>query len=298
MSQSQKKDVTIAGMHFTRRDIAYIAGIIVSALIYSLGMNSFVKSGNLFPGGYAGISRLLALILSEAMGREISFSIIYWVLNAITTLFVWRRIGHKFVLYSVFWFSLTSLFTAVIRIPVITHEILLISIFGGLINGFAIGISLRCNASSGGSDFIAIDIANRLKKSTWNYVFFVNAGVLVIAGMKYGWTSALYSIIFQFVSTQVVNSMHQRYKVCRVQIVTDHPEEISAAIFHHIRHGITKLRCEGEFSHESHWLLLTTINTYQINEVITTIKLTDPKAFVSVNTVERVVGNYYQKPLE
>lgn len=283
---------------FTKKDISRVSAIIVSALIYSVGMNTFVKAGNLFPGGYAGISRLLSLILTDALNIDISFSVIYFILNAITTVFIWKRLGHKFVLYSFLWFTLTSIFTAVIPVSQVTHELLLISIFGGLINGFAMGVALQHNASSGGTDFIAIDLANRLGRPTWNYIMVVNACVLVIAGFKYGWTTCLYSIIFQFVSTQVVNAMHQRYKISRLQIVTDHPDEVSNAIFNDIRHGITKVQCEGQYSHEQHCLLLTTINSYQANDVIKVIKKADPKAFISVNAVEKVVGNYYQKPLE
>lgn len=283
---------------FTRKDFVTVLMIAISAFVYTIGMNVFVNSGNLFPGGYAGIARILSLLSSEFLPFTISFSMIYFTLNIITTWFVWKDIGHKFILYSVLWYSLTSLFTSLMPYFTITEDPLLIAVFGGLFNGFALGIALKNNASSGGTDFIAIDLSIKLNRPTWNYIFVANACVLCFAGMKYGWNQALYSIIFQYVSKEVVNTLHQRYKTSRIQCVTDHPDEITKAVFNTCRHGITRIACEGEYSHAQHSMLIITINTYQLKGVIEAIQQADHKAFLSVSTVDRVVGNYYQKPLE
>lgn len=272
--------------------------VVISAAVYSAGFNMFVHSANLFPGGYAGLSRLLSAVLREFAGIKLSFSIIYFCLNVVTTLAVWRHIGHRFILLSFLFYSLTSLFTGFFPKIVITEDELLMAVFGGLINGFAIGISLRNNASSGGTDFIAIDLSMRYNVPTWNYILAGNAVVLFIAGLLFGWNRALYSIIFQFVSTQIVNTMHQRYKLTRVDVVTNLPDEVCQAVFHSFRHGITKIRCEGGFTDKDHWLLLITVNTYELRSLIAIIRDVDPKAFMTINSVGRIVGNYYQKPLE
>ncbi len=283
---------------FKREDAIYIPSIVLSAFVYALNMNSFVASGNLFPGGYAGFSRLISAALERFASLNISFGVIYFALNILTTLLIWRRIGHKFVIYSVLWFTLTSVFTSAIQVPPITRDELLICVFGGLINGAAVGLALRSNASSGGTDFISIYMSMRYNKPMWNYIMAANAIVLILAGMLFGWERALYSIIFQFVSTQVVNTMHQRYKVTCIHCVTDKPDEVCQAVFHACRHGITKVPCEGGYTGKPHWMLFITINTYQLREVLEIIRGTDEHAFLSVNSVERVIGNYYQKPLE
>lgn len=285
-------------LKFTFKDIQYISAVIVSALLYSFTMNSFISSGNLFPGGFSGLSRLLSLISDTYLHFPLSFSVIYFTLNAAATLFVFGKLGHKFILYSVLWYTLTSIFTSLIHLPVITHEPLLIAVFGGLLNGIAIGIALRNNASSGGTDFLAIYLSMRTNRSSWNTVLVCNGVILTIAGSLFGWNTALYSIIFQFVSTQVVNTIHSRFKLSSVQIVTNRPDEVCRAIFSIVRHGITKMKCEGGYTSKEHWYLITTINTYQMKEVIETIRTADPHAFVAVNSAERIVGNYYQKPLE
>lgn len=272
--------------------------IIFSSAVYAFGMDTFVKSGNLFPGGFAGISRLISQITIDFTSFPISFSFVYFTLNAITTIFVWKRIGHKFIKLSILWYTLTSLFTAVFPCIAITEDPLLIAVFGGLLNGLAIGLALQNNASSGGFDFIAIVFSIKYNMPTWHYVMMANACILVIAGLVFGWNDALYSIIFQFVSTQVVTTMHQRYKLTRVDVVTNKPDEICSEVFHTVRHGITKVPCEGAFTNQKRSLLLMTINTYQLKEVVKAIKEVDAHAFITVSSVERIVGNYYQKPLD
>ena len=288
----------IFDIELTKKDIPVILWIVVAAVLYSLGINFFVKSGNLFPGGYSGLSRLISQPAEMYFGLNISFSVIYFTLNAITAVVVWRMIGHKFVIYSFLFFALSALFTAIIPEVPVTDDMLLVSVFGGLVSGISIGIVLRNNASSGGTDFIAIVLSQKLNRPTWNLIMGANAVILVLAGILFGWNKALYSIIYQYVSTQVVSTMHQRYKFTRLNIVTNMPEEVCEAIFHTCRHGITKVKCEGGYSHTPRWLLLATINTYQLHSVIDTVKQADPHAFITVNSVERIVGNYYQVPLE
>ncbi len=283
---------------FTRNDMDRILMVVLSAVIYSSGMQIFVRSGNLFPAGYAGISRLAAMTFTELTGIPLSFSIVYFTLNILTTMFVWKRVGHKFVLLSVLWFSLTSLFTQMFDLPVLTSDPLLISVFGGIVNGSAVGLALRANASSGGTDFIAIDLSSRLNRPTWNYIFGLNAAVLALAGLRYGWNQALYSIIFQYASKEVVNSLHQKYRMSSLHIVTDRPDEVSAAVFNTVRHGITKIACEGQYLHEKHSLLMITVNNDQIRILTDEIRAADPHCFITTSRIDRIVGNFYQKPLD
>lgn len=285
-------------LHFTKKDIVDILLIILSAFIYACGIDVFANSGNLFPGGFTGIARLLSLVLKDYFQITVSFSIIYFVLNLIVTLFVYKRIGPKFMIYSFLWFTLTSIFAEYLNLPTITEDILLISVFGGIVNGIAVGLSLKAHGSSGGTDFIAIDLSNRLNRPTWNYILILNICVLLFAGFLYRWNSALYSMIFQYVSNEIIKAIHKRNRVARIEVITDHATEVERAIFETIRHGVTKIPCEGAYSGKSHDLLMIVIDYDQIRETQNCILKVDPKAFITVNSVHRVIGNYLQKPIE
>ena len=277
---------------FTKKDIPHFLMIILSAITYSCGYVLFIRSGNLFPGGITGISRLSSL----AFG--VSFSLIYFVLNFLITILVFKVIGPKFLIYSVIWYTLTSILISIIKLPTITEDLLLISVFGGVVCGFSAALALRANGSGGGTDFIAMFLAAKFKKPSWNYILALNVCVLLIAGFTYGWNIALYSMIFQFVSTQVVNSLHERYTSSRLQVITDIPDEVSSAVFEICDHGITKIPCEGAYSHKNHVMLMMTVNTYQVKAVEKRIMAVDPKAFITIDVVKRVIGNYRQEPLE
>ena len=288
----------ILNVRFVKKDIRNILLITLSALLYAYGMETFVKSGNLYPSGFAGISILLIQIVHDISGFSISFSFVYFSLNIIITFIVWKKIGHKFILFSLLWYSLVSFFMVIMNFSVITDDPLLISVFGGILNGFAIGIALNANASSGGLDFVAIDLSARLNKPTWNYILCLNAIVLAIAGYRRGWSLALYSIIFQFASTQIVNEMYSRYKLSRLEIITDYPDDVAKIIFKYYLHGITLTKVMGVYKHHEHNLLTLTVNQIQVANIIKIVKRTDPTAFMTVYGVEKVIGNFYQQPVE
>ena len=95
---------------------------------------------------------------------------------------------------------LTGVFVEILPVTNITEDILLITIFGGILQGVALGIALRGNASSGGTDFIAMWISQRTNQPAWNYILAMNAVMLVAAGYLFGWNAALYSICLLYTS--------------------------------------------------------------------------------------------------
>lgn len=288
----------IFNINFNKKDFLTITFVFISAFMYSIAMNSFIKTGNLFPAGYAGIARLLSELLKNYMNTDISFSLIFFALNILTTLFVFKKLGKKFALYSIMWFTLTTILTPIFPRTSITNDMLLISVFGGILNGVSISIALRNNASSGGTDFLAIYMSSKYNMPMFNTVMLLNVVIFLIAGILFGWDKTLYSIIYQFTSTQIINTLHNRYKLSNLFIITEKSDEVCQAFYSTCRHGITKVNAEGEHSKRAKSLLFSTINSYQLNDVIEAIKKVDPNVFISVNQSERIIGNYYQKPLD
>ena len=121
----------------------------------------------------------------------------------------------------------------------ITDDVLLICIFGGIINGFAISLCLLGGATSGGTDFIAVAVSEKRGVDAWNYILFGNAAMLVVAGFLFGWDKALYSILFQYASTQIVHLLNPRYKRTTLFIISDKSEEIYEQIKDATHHGAT-----------------------------------------------------------
>lgn len=272
--------------------------VLLSALIYSVAFNFFVVNANLFPGGFSGLSRIITEFLRISLNIKLKFGLLYFFLNLIPAILVYRYVGHRFTYLSIMQFSLVSLFTIIIPKNCVTNDLLLNSVFGGILCGIAISLALKNNASSGGSDFIAIYASAKYNKPTWNYIMIANSIILISAGLLVGWDKALYSIVFQFCNIQVVKNFHDRYTFRTLHIITEKSNEVSEAIFKTVRHGITKVNVIGAYTKREKSYLFLTVNAFQVNQVVNVIIKVDPKAFININITERIVGNYYQTPLE
>ena len=279
-------------------DIKLVCMSVLSAAVYSFAIANFSIPANLYPAGFSGMSRIISDLLKDFNNINISYSRFYLIFNIIVTLIVFKKIGKKFVIYSSLQFILVSFFTSIFKQVIIVNETLLMAIFGGIINGTGMGLALSSNFSTAGFDFISVYFATKFKKDVWNYIFCVNLTILTVAGFIYGWDRALYSIIYQFASTQVIKTFHQRYTHKTLTIITKMPNEVADAILKNVRHGITEVNATGFYSKEDTTLLYTIVNSFQYKEVVKIVMNTDPHAFINIQNTLAIYGNYYQKPLD
>lgn len=270
--------------------------VVVASVIMAVNINSFVDAGGLFPGGFNGLTLLLQRSAERFLGLTIPFSLINFLLNAVPAVISFRLIGKRFTIYSCVMIVLTSILTDVIPAMPLTNDVLLISVFGGLINGFAISLCLMGRATSGGTDFIAVAVSERLNVDAWNYVLLGNAAMLVVAGLLFGWDKALYSIIFQFASTQVVHMLNPRYKRTTLFIISDRSEEIYEQIKDLTHHGATLFQGTGLYNGQPRSMIYSVIAGDQVKQIARKVRQIDPKAFVNILKTDQVAGNFYQRP--
>ena len=164
---------------------------VLAATIMALNIKTFVRAGGLFPGGFTGLTLLLQNIFQTFMGIAVPYTLINVLLNSIPVFIGLKFIGKKFTISSVCVIVLSGLLTDIIPSQPITYDTLLISIFGGLINGFCISLCLIGNTSTGGTDFIAIYFSEKNGRDIWNYILCGNAVILTVAGLLFGWDRAL-----------------------------------------------------------------------------------------------------------
>lgn len=272
--------------------------IVFAALINAININSFVDAGDLVPGGFTGVALLIQRICDNYFGLVVSFGLINVLLNSFPAFLAYKSVGKKFTFYSVLMIVLTSLFTDIIPNIPLTDDILLIAVFGGIINGLAVSLVLKVNASSGGTDFIAMYFSNKFNVSTWNYVLLFNATIILTAGALFGWDKALYSLIFQFCATVVIKQLHVRYQRCTLFIVTQDNDTLAKKLMDYTRHGVTTFVGTGSYTNREKTLLYMVVSSDEINDVMRFVRREDPKAFVNVTKSYQVDGNFYQRPFE
>lgn len=270
--------------------------VIVASIIIALNLNSFVHYGDLIPGGFTGITILLQRLFITFFNINVPFSIINFPLNLIPAAICFKYIGKRFTIYSLVSIVLTGVLVDILPYYEITYDPLLTSIFGGLVNGFCVSLCLRGNATTGGTDFISVLLSKKYKVDSWNYIFAGNAVVLIIAGLIYGWDKAMYSIIYQFITTQVLNTLYKRYQKHTLFIITDKPNEVYKEIREETNHGATLFKGIGCYRNEERNMIYSVVSSDEIHSVLSRIKRVDEDAFIDIIQTDRISGFFYDKP--
>lgn len=275
-----------------------VFGVIVGALFSSLALKVFAQKANLIPSGLTGVSILIQKEFMTFFGVNIPFGPLYLILNILVFLTVSKYIGKRFVMLTFVHIVFTSIFVSILPDFTVTDDVMLLTIFGGTLNGLGISLALKMGGSSGGLDFISIYYSTVKNRPMWHKIMLFNFGLLIYNGWRYNWTLSFYSIIYQFVSTQILSNNHDRYKLSSLRIITDHPQEVADEIFRVVRHGITQFEGMGIYKKKERYMLYTVVNSFEIDKVISAIKCVDEHVFIEISTVDRIEGNFRQKPIE
>ena len=280
------------GLEDWKRVLMVVAG----AAVMAWNINTFVHAAGLIPGGFTGLSLLLQECFQAFLGIYVPYTAINVVLNSIPAFISFKFIGKKFTLYSCLMIVLSGILTDVIPVYPLTDDVLLVCIFGGIINAFAISLCLFADATSGGTDFIAIFFSEKCGVDTWNYIFAGNVVVILIAGILFGWNEALYSIIFQFASTQTLHILYKRYQKQTLFIVTGHPDEVYEGIREITHHDATLFKGTGCYQNQERNMLYSVVGSDEIRKVVQVIKEIDKDAFINIMKTEQITGRFYKRP--
>lgn len=279
------------------RRIITIAAVIISALLQAFVIQAFIRPSNMLSSGFTGVAILIDKIAS-LYGKSFSTSLGMLALNIPVAILCSRSISVRFTFYSMIQVFLASLFLKICHFQSMFDDLMLNVIFGGFLYGLAIAIALRGNASTGGTDFIALYVSNKTGRSIWEYVFAGNVVLLCIFGYMFGWEYAGYSILFQFVSTKTISAFHHRYERVTLQITTAKAEEVIKAYVSQYRHGISCVDAVGGYSHRKMFLLHTVVSSYEVADIVALMRTQDPHIIVNMIRTENFYGGFYQAPIE
>ncbi|TGY67109.1 YitT family protein [Dubosiella muris] len=279
------------------RLILSLAMVCVSAFLQVYIINVFMDPCNLISGGFTGI----ALFMHKAFALfhvDFTTSAGILLLNIPAALLCAKAISKRFVLLSTIQFSLVSLLLTFCQFePLFTDQVLNI-LFGGVLWGFSISLALKAGGSTGGTDFIAQYVSNKIHKGIWDYVFYFNCFMYVCYGFVFGWKEAGYSIIFQFLSTKTISSLYQRYEQITIEFTTAKPQLVIDSFMSCCRHGMSIIEAHGAYSNKKFYICKTVVSSYQAREVIDQVRKADPKVIVNTYKTANFYGNFYQQPIE
>lgn len=278
------------------RHVFSLLAVVISGFLQAFTLKVFIQPSNLLSSGFLGVSILMNQI-AGLFGVELSISMLLIMLNIPVAILCYRGISARFTFYSILQVFVGSFFIRVLNFePLFLDDTMLNVIFGGVLNGLYVSLALKGNASTGGMDFVALFVSNRNGKTIWQEVFLFNTLLLLIFGALFGWKHAGYSIIFQYISTKVISTFHQRYHKVTLQITTRYGDDVMEAYLKNIRHGISCVEAIGGFSREKMYLLHTVLSSYEVIDAVSVIKEADPRAIINQISTENFYGRFHRVP--
>lgn len=253
------------------------------ALLSSIALNMFWLPGNIYASGITGLSQVLAQILRESFGLNLTIPLLVLFFNAPLLALAGRKIDRDFTKMTIFIVVLSSVMMKLVPIVTLTTDPLICAVFGGVLHGVSVGLTLNADFSTGGLDILGILVKMITKKSIGSFFIIFNISLQIIAGLIYGWPAAFYSVISFFISGRLVDYVNIKQRRVQVLVVTSEAELVKARLQQVLQRGITVINdVEGGFDHRQRKLLLLVISQKELKTVEGLIEAVDTKAFVSV----------------
>lgn len=272
--------------------------VLIAGFMQAAIMQVFMNPINLLSSGFTGVAILVERITDTFLGFSFPVSVGMLALNIPVAILCSRSISKRFTVFSLLQVFFASLFLRVLDFEPLFEDVLLNVIFGGFLYGIMTVIALKGNASTGGTDFIALFISNKRGKSIWSYVFVFNSILITIFGCMFGWEYAGYSILFQFVSTKTIDSFYHRYERMTMQITTTRADEVIRAYVAEYQHGLSRVDGVGGYSGKEISLLHTVVSSYELQDIAKLMRKTDPNAVINTFKSQDFYGSFYLKPID
>lgn len=270
--------------------------IVLGAIVYAVSVVIFTAPNNIAPGGLTGIGTVLNYLYDLPIG------VIIFVFNI--PLFVWGAIenGIKFLTKTIVGTASISVAIDVMGLflPNYTGDLMLASIFGGILNGLGLGIIFYSGGSTGGTDIVSLNIHKHYPHlSTGSIILAIDAVIIIFAAIIYkSLESALYAVIAIFVSIKVIDAINygfSRDNGKAMFIVTNKYKEITDELFMSVKRGVTLLEAQGGYKMDDKKVIMCALRPQQVHKVIKIIKSVDENAFTIVTTAGAISGNGFRK---
>ena len=272
--------------HHVLRIIMKFIFLFVGSLIAAVGLEIFLVPNNIIDGGIVGISIIASHLLNIPLG------IFTFVFNLPFLFIGYKQIGKTFVISSLFSITLFSFFITILHpIPGLTSDILLATVFGGIILGSGVGLILRFGGSLDGTEIVAIIMNKGTIFSVGQIVMCFNIIIFSCAALVLGWDRALYSMLAYFVAHKAIDIVIEGFDEAKaVMIVSENGDEIAEAITARLGRGVTFLEGRGGFSKEKTTIIYSVVTRLEISKLRSIINDKDENAFVTINAVSDVMG--------
>lgn len=271
-------------------------GLILGCISMSVGINAFLKPHTIAPGGLSGLS----VVLNKVTG--IPVSVIMLIIGVPLVLLTFKIMGVKNsmkTLFGTLLFSFMVQATDGLSRMNLTHDALLSAIAGAVLMGLALGIMFKFDASTGGTDLIALILSKKFPNlKPTQFMSCLDSMVVISAGIvNRSIETALYSGLALFIIVKTADIVMEGFESSKAFfIISEKEEELKSAITSELNRGLTIINARGGYTNQNKDLFLVVLNNKrQESSLKKLVKRIDPKAFLIVTDVHEVLGNGFKE---
>ncbi|PGZ96906.1 hypothetical protein COE51_16145 [Bacillus pseudomycoides] len=266
--------------------------IIIGAFITAYGLESVLIPNNVSDGGVTGLSIVSSQLLGLPLGLLIA---------VINIPFVWlgyKQIGKNFAIYSIIGIASLAIGTILMHnVQTIIHgDTLLVTVVGGIIIGFGMGLALRNGGALDGIDMLAVLLSRKLPFGTSDLILFLNMFIFIVVSTVFGLEGAILSAIAYFIASKVIHIVEVGLSGSKTfKIITKEPELMVETIRERLGRSATYNEVYGGYSNEQFKEITCVINRLEESKMKEIIHEIDANAFVTVYDVAEVKGGNFRK---
>lgn len=265
--------------------------IAIGAILMAVGLEIFLIPNHVIDGGITGIS----IMLSHLTG--LNLGIFLFLLN-LPFFFIGRKqIGTTFAVSTLFGIIILSIATSLLHpVPGLTEDVLLATVFGGIILGIGVGLVIRNGGSLDGTEIMAILFNRKMPFSVGEIIMFFNIFILGAAGFVFGWDRAMYSLMAYFIAFKTIDVVILGLDESKsAWIISERHKEIGEAILARLGRGVTYLNGEGAYTGDDKKVIFVVITRVEESKLKSIVEDIDPSAFFAVANISEVRGGRFKK---
>lgn len=266
--------------------------VIIGGFITAYGLEAVLIPNNVSDGGVTGLSIVGSELFDLPLGALIA------ILNLPFVFLGYKQIGKSFAIYSVIGIASLAVGTILMHgVSTIIHgDTLLVTVVGGIIIGFGMGLALRNGGALDGIDMLAVLLSRKLPFGTSDLILFLNVFVFIVVSLVFGFQGAILSAIAYFIATKVIHIVEEGLSGSKTfKIITNQPEIMVETIRDRLGRGATYSIVEGGYSNEQFKEITCVINRLEESKMKEIIQEIDVNAFVTIYEVVEVSGGRFKK---
>ncbi len=267
-----------------------VLGTAIGTLITAAGLNFFLIPNRMNDGGLTGLAVVFHYLLGWPVG------LLVFVLNVPLLMAVTYFIGVPFVARTLIGVTLLSFWLWFLPSHAVTHDLLLASLYGGVLSGTGLGIVFRTGGSTGGTDLVARLLRHFANLSMGSGLLGTDFFVIALTAIFFGLRLGMYSAVALFVGTRVVDLIQEGLDFRKaVLVISEHSDPVKQQVFDRLGRGVTELLSRGGYTEVERPVLLIVVSRSEVQEVKDIVYHADPSAFLIISTVHEVLGEGFKE---